>query len=129
MSDRCPEEAPMRALTLALSASLLIASSVVTTGQAQMMQRGQPGFQHPAFRGDARFFHRDRDHDFFRDRFFFHDRFRDRFFFHDRFRDRFAFSFGFPGPFFPPVYAPAYYYPPPYYCGAPYYPPFPYVPS
>jgi hypothetical protein len=108
----------MRALTLALSASLLIASSAFTTGQAQMMQRGQPGFQHPAFRGDARFFHRDRDHDFFRDRFFFHD----------RFRDRFAFSFGFPGPFFPPVYAPAYYYPPPYYCGAPYYPPCPYVP-
>ncbi len=98
----------MRALTLALSASLLIASSVVTTGQAQMMQRGQSGFQHPAFRGDARFFHRDRDHDFF--------------------RDRFAFSFGFPGPFFPPTYAPAYYYPPPYYCGGPYYPPCPYAP-
>ena len=105
----------MRALTLALSVSLLIASSAATPGDAQMMHRGQPGFQHPAFRGGGRFFSRDRDHDFFRDRFFFHD----------GFRNRFAFSFGFPGPFFPPVYAPAYYYPPPYYCG-PYYPcPYP----
>jgi hypothetical protein len=105
----------MRAPTLALSASLLLASSVATTGQAQMMHRGQPGFQHPAFRGDGRFFSRDRDHDFVRDRFFFRN----------GFRDRFTFSFGFPGPFYPPAYAPAYYYPPPYYCG-PYYPcPYP----
>ena len=102
----------MRAFVLA--ASLLLASSMATSGHAQMMQRGQSGFHQPAFRGDGRFFHR--DHDFFRDRFFFHDRFRDRFFF----------SFGFPGPFYGPGYAPAYYYPPPYYYCGPYYPcPYP----
>jgi hypothetical protein len=102
-----PEEALMRALTLVLSAGLLLASSVATTGEAQMMQHGQPGFQHPVFHHDG----------FRHDRFFFHDRFR---------RDRFSFFFGFPG-FFPPAYT-AYYYPPPYYCGPPYYPPCPYAP-
>lgn len=108
----------MRALILA--ASLLAASSVVTTGHAQMMQRGQFGSHQPAFHSDGRFFHRDFDHHFFHDRFFRRDHF-----FHDRFRDRFFFSFGFPGPFYGPAYAPAYYYPPPYYCG-PYYPcPYP----
>jgi hypothetical protein len=78
--------------------------------EAQMMQRGQSGFQHPVFRHDGFFRH-------------------DRFFFNDRFRhDRFAFFFGFPGPFFPPTYAPAYYPPPYYYCGPPYYPPRAYAP-
>lgn len=99
----------MRALTLALSTGLLLASSVATAGQAQMMQHRQPGFQHPAWHNDGRFFRRDRDHDFFRDRFR---------------RDRFSFFFGFPG-YYPPSYS-AYYYPPPYYCGPPYYPPCPY---
>lgn len=103
----------MRALTLVLSAGLLLASSVATTGQAQMMQHGQSNFQHPAWHNDGRFFRRDRDHDFFRDRFFF--------------RNRFAFSFGFPGPYYAPAYYPAY-YPPYYYCGPPYYPPCPYAP-
>jgi hypothetical protein len=89
---------------LVLSASLLLASALATGGQAQMMQRGNIGVQHPVFHNDGRFFHR--NHHFFRD------------------RDRFFFSFGFP---FPPVaYAP-YYYPPPYYCGPPYYPPCPYA--
>ncbi|HKF72373.1 MAG TPA: hypothetical protein VKB68_11525 [Stellaceae bacterium] len=84
--------------TLILAASLLLASSVATPGHAQMMQHG-------TFHNDGRFFRH--DHDFFRHRFF---------------RDRFFFSFGFPGAFYPPVYAPAYYYPPPYYyCGSYYY--------
>ena len=100
----------MRILTLALS--LLLASALATSGQAQMMHRGQPGFQHPVFHNNGF------RHDGFRRDGFRHD----GFFFRDRFRhDRFAFFFGFPGPF----YAPAYYYPP-YYCGPPYYPPCPY---